>query len=51
MLHLPGKFKTSKSNSFYTKEELLNLVEQSPERFSNNVVTRPLMEEWLFNTI
>jgi bacillithiol biosynthesis cysteine-adding enzyme BshC len=46
-----GKFKTSKSNSFYTKEELLNIVEQSPERFSNNVVTRPLMEEWLFNTI
>ena len=26
-------------------------MENTPERFSNNVVTRPIMEEWLFNTV
>ncbi|MBF7017360.1 bacillithiol biosynthesis cysteine-adding enzyme BshC [Staphylococcus durrellii] len=46
-----GKFKTNKTNTFYTKEELLSIVEEAPQRFSNNVVTRPLMEEWLFNTV
>src|SRR5690606_20825046 len=35
----------------FTKDELLSLVEEHPERFSNNVVTRPLMEEYLFNTL
>lgn len=35
----------------YTKEELLELLEASPEVFSNNVVTRPLMQEMLFNTL
>ena len=27
------------------------MVETDPEKFSNNVVTRPVMEEWLFNTV
>lgn len=35
----------------YTKDELLELLEESPEIFSNNVVTRPLMQEMLFNTL
>lgn len=35
----------------YTKDELLGLLEESPEIFSNNVVTRPLMQEMLFNTL
>lgn len=35
----------------YTKDELLQLLEESPEIFSNNVVTRPLMQEMLFNTL
>ncbi|WP_323702670.1 bacillithiol biosynthesis cysteine-adding enzyme BshC [Mammaliicoccus sp. Dog046] len=35
----------------FTKDELLSLVETYPERFSNNVVTRPVMEEYLFNTL
>lgn len=35
----------------YTEDELLGLLEQSPEIFSNNVVTRPLMQEMLFNTL
>ncbi|WP_052256699.1 bacillithiol biosynthesis cysteine-adding enzyme BshC [Salinicoccus sp. YB14-2] len=35
----------------YSKDELLELLESSPELFSNNVVTRPLMQEMLFNTL
>ncbi|MDT8859130.1 bacillithiol biosynthesis cysteine-adding enzyme BshC [Alkalihalobacillus sp. MEB130] len=31
----------------FTKSELLTLLHKEPERFSNNVVTRPLMQEWL----
>jgi bacillithiol biosynthesis cysteine-adding enzyme BshC len=30
-----------------TKDELLELVDKQPENFSNNVVTRPLMQEYL----
>lgn len=32
------------------KDEILKRIEQSPIEFSNNVVTRPLMQEMLFNT-
>ena len=46
-----GRFKVSKSNRYYTKEELLEIIEKEPERLSNNVVTRPVVEEWLFNTV
>lgn len=31
----------------FTKEQLLELVEKEPYNFSNNVVTRPLMQEFL----
>ncbi|MCM3759340.1 bacillithiol biosynthesis cysteine-adding enzyme BshC [Alkalihalobacillus oceani] len=31
----------------FSKRELRELLQQEPERFSNNVVTRPLMQEWL----
>jgi bacillithiol biosynthesis cysteine-adding enzyme BshC len=31
-----------------TKEELLQIAENSPEKLSNNVVTRPLMQEMVF---
>ncbi|WP_217585692.1 bacillithiol biosynthesis cysteine-adding enzyme BshC [Lentibacillus saliphilus] len=34
-----------------TTEELLNVAKFSPERLSNNVVSRPLMQEWLFPTL
>ncbi|WP_436853625.1 bacillithiol biosynthesis cysteine-adding enzyme BshC [Staphylococcus caeli] len=44
-------FYLNKSDKYITKEELLNILEVEPERFSNNVVTRPIMEEWLFNTV
>ncbi|MCG7338724.1 bacillithiol biosynthesis cysteine-adding enzyme BshC [Staphylococcus sp. ACRSN] len=46
-----GEFKLSKSDKTYSESELLTIVEEEPERFSNNVVTRPIMEEWLFNTV
>ncbi|TMU87881.1 bacillithiol biosynthesis cysteine-adding enzyme BshC [Bacillus sp. BHET2] len=35
----------------YSLMELLSKLEESPETFSNNVVTRPLMQEWLFPTL
>lgn len=35
----------------FTCGELLVELEQFPERFSNNVVTRPIMQEWLFPTL
>ncbi|MDQ0215232.1 bacillithiol biosynthesis cysteine-adding enzyme BshC [Oikeobacillus pervagus] len=35
----------------WTQEEFMQLLERSPEKFSNNVVTRPLMQEWLFPTL
>ncbi|MGI2315615.1 bacillithiol biosynthesis cysteine-adding enzyme BshC, partial [Staphylococcus cohnii] len=46
-----GRFYLNKSEKSFSKQELLNIVETEPERFSNNVVTRPVMEEWLFNTV
>lgn len=35
----------------YSREQLLHLVEEQPERFSPNVVTRGLMQEHLFPTL
>lgn len=32
-------------------DSLFDKIEDSPEEFSNNVVTRPLMQEMLFNTL
>lgn len=34
-----------------TTDELLNLAKVNPERLSNNVVSRPLMQEYLFPTL
>lgn len=43
---------------FYSREggrwsgaDLIRLLQESPHRFSNNVITRPLMQEWLFPTL
>ncbi|MCM3110247.1 bacillithiol biosynthesis cysteine-adding enzyme BshC [Lederbergia lenta] len=44
-------FLSKKTDLVFTKEELFDLLEQYPERFSNNVVTRPMMQEWLFPTL
>ncbi|MRX53556.1 bacillithiol biosynthesis cysteine-adding enzyme BshC [Bacillus idriensis] len=35
----------------FTEEELRHLAEQCPERLSNNVVTRPLMQECMLPTL
>ena len=32
----------------YTKQQLLDIAENNPEQLSNNVVTRPLMQEMVF---
>ncbi|CRI09274.1 bacillithiol biosynthesis cysteine-adding enzyme BshC [Staphylococcus aureus] len=44
-------FKLNKTDKTFIKEEIINISENQPELFSNNVLTRPLMEEWLFNTV
>lgn len=42
----------SKGNEVrFIKDELLDLINRHPERFSNNVVTRPIMQELLFPTL
>ncbi|TDL72641.1 bacillithiol biosynthesis cysteine-adding enzyme BshC [Rhodococcus qingshengii] len=35
----------------FTKDELIDIACQDPAKLSNNVVTRPLMQEWLFPTL
>ncbi|MGG3736454.1 bacillithiol biosynthesis cysteine-adding enzyme BshC [Aeribacillus pallidus] len=35
----------------FTLDQLLQQVEITPQQFSNNVVSRPLMQEWLFPTL
>jgi len=44
----PGGFADRRGMQVYPEGELLRLLEQSPERFSNNALTRPLMQEYLF---
>lgn len=46
-----NQFSVSEVGLTWTKEELLLEVEEHPERFSNNVVTRPLMQETLLPTL
>lgn len=36
---------------YWTKDEMIKAIEKSPEQFSNNVVTRPLMQEYLLPTL
>ncbi|WP_342469962.1 bacillithiol biosynthesis cysteine-adding enzyme BshC [Ureibacillus sp. FSL K6-3587] len=40
-----GDFVNLAANVKFTEDELLQLAERSPEKLSNNVVTRPLMQE------
>jgi bacillithiol biosynthesis cysteine-adding enzyme BshC len=42
------KYHDKKKERIYTHEELLNWAQAFPERLSNNVMTRPLMQEYLF---
>ncbi|MFT9847978.1 bacillithiol biosynthesis cysteine-adding enzyme BshC [Aneurinibacillus sp. REN35] len=48
---LDGRFETKDGSETYTTEELLRLIEDDPEQFSANVVTRPLMQEHLLPTL
>jgi len=50
---LPGKqqFVGNGGNVVYSYEEMLTIASEYPERLSNNVVTRPLMQEWLFPSL
>lgn len=43
-----GKFIDRHHKIYFTREELLRELQAHPERFSNNVLTRPLMQESLF---
>lgn len=43
-----GGFTDKKGESFWSADELLALAESSPGRFSNNVLTRPIMQDYLF---
>ncbi|MCZ2101466.1 MAG: bacillithiol biosynthesis cysteine-adding enzyme BshC [Chitinophagales bacterium] len=40
------RFKINNSDLSFTKEEILNLLHEHPERFSPNVVLRPMYEEF-----
>ncbi|WP_243523993.1 bacillithiol biosynthesis cysteine-adding enzyme BshC [Bacillus pseudomycoides] len=46
-----GKFVGKNGAYSYSYEELIAKMERNPERFSNNVVTRPLMQEYIFPTL
>ncbi|HDR7432782.1 TPA: bacillithiol biosynthesis cysteine-adding enzyme BshC [Bacillus anthracis] len=46
-----GKFVGKDGAYSFSYEELIEEMERSTERFSNNVVTRPLMQEYVFPTL
>ncbi len=39
------------NNDTYTKKELLNLLQDHPEQFTSTVVSRPLIQDYLFSTL
>jgi bacillithiol biosynthesis cysteine-adding enzyme BshC len=45
------RYRTKDRRRSYTRDELLALVDAEPQRFSANVVSRPLMQEHLFPTL
>ena len=50
VLFRDGRFSIGVDGQTYSKEELLRLLEEEPERFSTDVVTRPLVQDWLLPT-
>lgn len=46
-----GDFEVLHHNKFFTKEELVREIEEHPERFSPNVVMRPLYQEIILPNI
>jgi bacillithiol biosynthesis cysteine-adding enzyme BshC len=43
-----GLYQDRKGQLSLTKEELLQIADEQPEQLSNNVLTRPLMQDYLF---
>ena len=43
-----NKWVTKDEQIVFTKDESIETIKQSPEKFSNNVVTRPIMQELVF---
>ncbi|WP_080846557.1 bacillithiol biosynthesis cysteine-adding enzyme BshC [Cytobacillus gottheilii] len=46
-----GVFSDKEQTIQFTLEDLLEIAEESPEKLSNNVVTRPISQELLFPTL
>ncbi|SFA46523.1 bacillithiol biosynthesis cysteine-adding enzyme BshC [Parageobacillus thermantarcticus] len=46
-----GVFCSKKGEVVFSKDELIQLAKTSPSKLSNNVVTRPLMQEFLLPTL
>jgi bacillithiol synthase len=46
-----GGFSGKNGEVSFTYDELVEIATEYPEKLSNNVVTRPLMQEWLFPTL
>lgn len=46
-----GCFRGKNNTCLFTYEDLQKIAEENPERLSNNVVTRPLMQELLLPTL
>jgi bacillithiol synthase len=46
-----GRFEGKNGEVHFSFEELQEIANEYPEKLSNNVVTRPLMQEWLFPTL
>ena len=46
-----SRFKSKNGEVSFSFEELMEIATEYPEKLSNNVVTRPLMQEWLFPTL
>lgn len=43
-----GGFVNKKRNLFFSEEDLLTMAAELPQSFSNNVLTRPMMQEFIF---
>ncbi|SEN63716.1 bacillithiol biosynthesis cysteine-adding enzyme BshC [Amphibacillus marinus] len=46
-----GDWASKEGSVRFTKQELIAHIQINPESFSNNVVTRPLMQEYVFPTL
>lgn len=42
-----GRFENRRGTAVWTKEEMIAIAETAPERLSNNVLTRPLMQDYV----